>query len=137
MLEPTTAKSRTTTPIPPENTATAHSSSVAISSATPSPSPRQNDEVTRGIFNLKMVVFLILLPLILFAAFLKHLLDYLFSLGLKEKDVSGKVALVSLYLINACKYEIFVFSECRIKNNVYYFKNRKNIYILMYMHMSV
>lgn len=58
---------------------------------------RQNDEVTRGIFNLKMLVFLLLLPVVLLMVVLKHLLDYLFSLRLKEKDVNGKVALVSLF----------------------------------------
>jgi len=55
----------------------------------------QNDATTRGIFNLKIFIFLLLLPFVLFATFLKHLLDYLFSLGAKEKDVSGKVALVT------------------------------------------
>ena len=56
----------------------------------------QNDETQRLFFNLKMVGLLLLLPLILFAVFLKHLLDYLFGLAEKEKDVIGKVALVSL-----------------------------------------
>ncbi|XP_017131368.1 short-chain dehydrogenase/reductase family 16C member 6 isoform X1 [Drosophila elegans] len=55
----------------------------------------RNDETTRAIFNLKVIVFLLFLPLVLLAVFLKHLLDYLFALGLKEKDVSGKVALVT------------------------------------------
>lgn len=70
----------------------------AAPSATPSPTAAQaqrNDETTRLIYNLKIIAFLCLLPFVLFAVFLKHLLDYLFALGLKEKDVSGKVALVS------------------------------------------
>lgn len=85
-----------TTPVPPPpiTTPTAHNISVATSSTATLASSRQNDEVTRGIFNLKIIVFLLLLPLILFAVFLKHLLDYLFALNLKEKDVTGKVALV-------------------------------------------
>uniref|UniRef100_A0A1A9W1P2 Uncharacterized protein n=1 Tax=Glossina brevipalpis TaxID=37001 RepID=A0A1A9W1P2_9MUSC len=85
-----------TTPVPPTpTTPTAHNISVATSStATLASSSRQNDEVTRGIFNFKIFIFLLLLPLILFGIFLKHLLDYLFALNLKEKDVTGKVALV-------------------------------------------
>ncbi|XP_055905971.1 epidermal retinol dehydrogenase 2 [Eupeodes corollae] len=47
----------------------------------------------RLIFNLKIIVCLLLLPLILFAVALKHLLDYLF--GSKEKDVKGKVVLIT------------------------------------------
>jgi len=76
------------------------SSAPSTTSVAPSATPtaalvqRNNDETTRAIFNLKVILFLLLLPLVLFAVFLKHLLDYLFSLGLKEKDVSGKVALV-------------------------------------------
>lgn len=86
-----------TTPVPPTpTTPTAHNISVATSStATLASSSRQNDEVTRGIFNFKIFIFLLLLPLILFGIFLKHLLDYLFALNLKEKDVTGKVALVT------------------------------------------
>lgn len=65
-------------------------------SATPTATVAQrNDETARAIYNLKVIVFLLFLPFVLFAVFLKHLLDYLFALGLKEKDVSGKVALVS------------------------------------------
>lgn len=72
------------------------SGSAAGPSATPTATVAQrNDETTRAIYNLKVIVFLLLLPFVLFAVFLKHLLDYLFALGLKEKDVSGKVALVS------------------------------------------
>ncbi|KAI9577027.1 hypothetical protein GQX74_014955 [Glossina fuscipes] len=86
--------STTPVPPPPTTTPTAHNISIATSSTATLASSRQNDEVTRGIFNLKIIVFLLLLPLILFAVFLKHLLDYLFALNLKEKDVTGKVALV-------------------------------------------
>lgn len=72
------------------------SGNAAGPSATPTATVAQrNDETTRAIYNLKVIVFLLLLPFVLFAVFLKHLLDYLFALGLKEKDVSGKVALVS------------------------------------------
>ncbi|XP_061394411.1 estradiol 17-beta-dehydrogenase 11 [Musca vetustissima] len=87
---PTTATTAISTPAVRSTTTT-----VTTSPSTASASPRQNDEVTRGIYNLKMVFFVLLLPLVLFAVFLKHLLDYLFGLGLKEKDVMGKVALVT------------------------------------------
>ncbi|EDW16849.1 short-chain dehydrogenase/reductase family 16C member 6 [Drosophila mojavensis] len=79
-------------------TSSAAPNSHAAPSATPSPTAAQaqrNDETTRLIYNLKIIAFLCLLPFVLFAVFLKHLLDYLFALGLKEKDVSGKVALVT------------------------------------------
>lgn len=79
-------------------TSTAAPSSNVAPSATPSPTAAQaqrNDERTRLGYNLQIIVFLCLLPFVLLAVFLKHLLDYLFALGLKEKDVSGKVALVS------------------------------------------
>ncbi|TDG51321.1 hypothetical protein AWZ03_002116 [Drosophila navojoa] len=79
-------------------TSSAAPNSHAAPSATPSPTAAQaqrNDETTRLIYNLKIIAFLCLLPFVLFAVFLKHLLDYLFALGQKEKDVSGKVALVT------------------------------------------
>ncbi|XP_023176851.2 short-chain dehydrogenase/reductase family 16C member 6 [Drosophila hydei] len=79
-------------------TSTAAPSSNVAPSATPSPTAAQaqrNDERTRLGYNLQIIVFLCLLPFVLLAVFLKHLLDYLFALGLKEKDVSGKVALVT------------------------------------------
>lgn len=107
----TTTITRTTTnvPAPPNNGSSSSggggSGGVAVVSgsgsaggpaATPTATVAQrNDETTRAIYNLKVIVFLLLLPFVLFAVFLKHLLDYLFALGLKEKDVSGKVALVS------------------------------------------
>lgn len=104
----TTTITRTTTnvPAPPNNgsgssggggvAVVSGSGSAAGPSATPTATVAQrNDETTRAIYNLKVIVFLLLLPFVLFAVFLKHLLDYLFALGLKEKDVSGKVALVS------------------------------------------
>lgn len=107
----TTTITRTTTnvPAPPNNGSSSSggggsggvavvsgSGSVAGPAATPTATVAQrNDETTRAIYNLKVIVFLLLLPFVLFAVFLKHLLDYLFALGLKEKDVSGKVALVS------------------------------------------
>lgn len=100
-----TVMPRSTTDIPAvtvtqpaaRNTTTVTTNTTTTTNANTSASPRQNDEVTRGIYNLKMVLFLLLLPLVLFAILLKHLLDYLFGLGLKEKDVTGKVALVSLW----------------------------------------
>lgn len=85
------AGSGTVTPTPAPSTATPTAAQVAAQA-------QRNDETTRAIFNLKIIVFVLLLPLILFAVLLKHLLDYLFALGLKEKDVSGKVALVSNHL---------------------------------------
>lgn len=108
----TTTITRTTTnvPAPPNNgsgssggggggvavVSGSGSGSAAGPAATPTATVAQrNDETTRAIYNLKVIVFLLLLPFVLFAVFLKHLLDYLFALGLKEKDVSGKVALVS------------------------------------------
>lgn len=107
----TTTITRTTTnvPAPPNNGSGSSggggSGGVAVvsgsgSGAGPAATPtatvaQRNDETTRAIYNLKVIVFLLLLPFVLFAVFLKHLLDYLFALGLKEKDVSGKVALVS------------------------------------------
>lgn len=107
----TTTITRTTTnvPAPPNNGSGSRggggSGGVAVvsgsgSGAGPAATPtatvaQRNDETTRAIYNLKVIVFLLLLPFVLFAVFLKHLLDYLFALGLKEKDVSGKVALVS------------------------------------------
>lgn len=104
----TTTITRTTTnvPAPPNNgsgssggggvAVVSGSGSAAGPAATPTATVAQrNDETTRAIYNLKVIVFLLLLPFVLFAVFLKHLLDYLFALGLKEKDVSGKVALVS------------------------------------------
>lgn len=105
----TTTITRTTTnvPAPPNNGSGSSggggSGGVAVvsgSAAGPAATPtatvaQRNDETTRAIYNLKVIVFLLLLPFVLFAVFLKHLLDYLFALGLKEKDVSGKVALVS------------------------------------------
>lgn len=99
-----TVMPRSTTDIPAvtvtqpaaRNTTTVTTNTTTTTNANTSASPRQNDEVTRGIYNLKMVLFLLLLPLVLFSILLKHLLDYLFGLGLKEKDVTGKVALVSL-----------------------------------------
>lgn len=107
----TTTITRTTTNVPaPSNNGSGSSGGggsggVAVvsgsgSGAGPSATPtatvaQRNDETTRAIYNLKVIVFLLLLPFVLFAVFLKHLLDYLFALGLKEKDVSGKVALVS------------------------------------------
>ncbi|XP_073818322.1 estradiol 17-beta-dehydrogenase 11 [Musca autumnalis] len=94
-----TVMTRSSTDVPTAATPPVRSSTTTTttvtSPSTASASPRQNDEVTRGIYNLKMVFFVLMLPLILFAVFLKHLLDYLFSLGLKEKDVMGKVALVT------------------------------------------
>lgn len=107
----TTTITRTTTNVPaPSNNGSGSSGGggsggVAVvsgsgSGAGPAATPtatvaQRNDETTRAIYNLKVIVFLLLLPFVLFAVFLKHLLDYLFALGLKEKDVSGKVALVS------------------------------------------
>lgn len=107
----TTTITRTTTnvPAPPNNGSSSSggggsggvavvsgSGGVAGPAATPTATVAQrNDETTRAIYNLKVIVCLLLLPFVLFAVFLKHLLDYLFALGLKEKDVSGKVALVS------------------------------------------
>lgn len=107
----TTTITRTTTNVPaPSNNGSGSSGgggsggvavvSGSVSAAGPAATPtatvaQRNDETTRAIYNLKVIVFLLLLPFVLFAVFLKHLLDYLFALGLKEKDVSGKVALVS------------------------------------------
>ncbi|KAH8310764.1 hypothetical protein KR044_002920 [Drosophila immigrans] len=77
-------------------TSTAPATTSVAPSATPTAAlVNRNDETTRAIFNLKVIVFLVLLPFVIFGVFLKHLLDYLFSLGLKEKDVRGKVALVT------------------------------------------
>ncbi|EDV94693.1 epidermal retinol dehydrogenase 2 [Drosophila grimshawi] len=76
-------------------TATATSTVGASSSSSVGAVVQRNDETTRHIFNLKIIVFLLLLPFVLLAVGLKHILDYLFALGLKEKDVSGKVALVT------------------------------------------
>ncbi|XP_030370907.1 short-chain dehydrogenase/reductase family 16C member 6 [Scaptodrosophila lebanonensis] len=78
----------------------ASSNAATATAATPTASQaaaqaRRNDETTRAIFNVKIIIFLLLLPIVLFAVLLKHFLDYLFGLGLKEKDVSGKVALVT------------------------------------------
>ncbi|KAH8356439.1 hypothetical protein KR200_002983 [Drosophila serrata] len=92
----TTTITRSTTTAPAGSvTVTVPGSSATPTAAQAAARAQRNDETTRAIFNLKVIFFLILLPLILFAVFLKHLLDYLFALGLKEKDVSGKVALVT------------------------------------------
>ncbi|XP_017020354.1 short-chain dehydrogenase/reductase family 16C member 6 [Drosophila kikkawai] len=92
----TTTITRSTTTAPAGSvTVTGPASSATPTAAQAAARAQRNDETTRAIFNLKVIVFLLLLPLILFAVFLKHLLDYLFALGLKEKDVSGKVALVT------------------------------------------
>ncbi|KAH8243279.1 hypothetical protein KR032_006205 [Drosophila birchii] len=92
----TTTITRSTTTAPAGSvTVTGPASSGTPTAAQAAARAQRNDETTRAIFNLKVIVFLLLLPLILFAVFLKHLLDYLFALGLKEKDVSGKVALVT------------------------------------------
>ncbi|XP_034116458.1 short-chain dehydrogenase/reductase family 16C member 6 [Drosophila nasuta] len=86
----------TTTTITRTTSSAPATTSVSPNSATPTAAlVNRNDETTRAIFNLKVILFLLLLPLVLFGVFLKHLLDYLFSLGLKEKDVRGKVALVT------------------------------------------
>lgn len=102
-----TTFTRTTTAVPAPASAPAAATTPAIApvtaaSATPTPTAttaarnaQGNDETARGIYNLKVIVFFLLLPLILFAVFLKHLLDYLFGLGEKPKDVRGKVAVVS------------------------------------------
>ncbi|XP_037819313.1 estradiol 17-beta-dehydrogenase 11 [Lucilia sericata] len=100
MVETTTVTRTTELPVPATTPAApirinTTSPTTTTSAATTAAGARQNDEVTRGIYNLKMILFLLLLPLVLFAVFLKHLLDYLFGLGLKEKDVAGKVALVT------------------------------------------
>lgn len=98
MVETSTTVIRTTelpAPVTASTPVRANNNAASTATATTAASARQNDEVTRGIFNLKMILFLLLLPLVLFAVFLKHLLDYLFGLGLAEKDVAGKVALVS------------------------------------------
>lgn len=89
------ATTTTTTINPPAVRSSTSTTMVTTSGNTASAPSRQNDEVTRGIYNLKMVLLVLLLPLILLAVFLKHLLDYLFGLGLSEKDVMGKVAVVS------------------------------------------
>ncbi|XP_017003104.1 short-chain dehydrogenase/reductase family 16C member 6 [Drosophila takahashii] len=93
----TTTITRTTTAVPAGSvTVTGPTAASTTPTATQAAAQaHRNDETTRAIFNLKVIVFLLLLPLVLLAVFLKHLLDYLFSLGLKEKDVSGKVALVT------------------------------------------
>lgn len=106
-------------------TITRTSSSASPSNVGPPATPtaalvHRNDETTRGIYNLKIIVFLLFLPFVLFAVLLKHLLDYLFALGLKEKDVSGKVALVRLggHSIEIaddiifCMYIVSKFSVC-------------------------
>jgi len=92
----TTTITRTTTAVPAGAvTVTGPTASATPTATQAAAQAHRNDETTRAIFNLKVIVFLLLLPLVLLAVFLKHLLDYLFALGLKEKDVSGKVALVS------------------------------------------
>ncbi|EDW28181.1 GL27357 [Drosophila persimilis] len=94
----TTTVTRTTITAPAGPAATVPSSSATPTAPTATQAAsqaRRNDETTRALFNLKIIIFLLLLPLILLAVGLKHLLDYLFALGLKEKDVSGKVALVT------------------------------------------
>lgn len=136
----TTTITRTTTSVPavaPNNgsggdagvgssAAGGNGSGSAGPAATPTAQVAQrNDETTRAIYNLKVIVFLVFLPFVLFAVFLKHLLDYLFALGLKEKDVSGKVALVSgvrvagwhLYII-AAKLESLLQCVCVSGRNV-------------------
>ncbi|XP_065372264.1 epidermal retinol dehydrogenase 2 [Calliphora vicina] len=98
MVETTTVTRTTEIPVPATTAAPIRINTTATtttSTATTAAGGRQNDEVTRGIYNLKMILFLLILPLVLFAVFLKHLLDYLFGLGIKEKDVAGKVALVT------------------------------------------
>ncbi|XP_067618725.1 uncharacterized oxidoreductase Lin0452 isoform X2 [Eurosta solidaginis] len=94
-----TASQPATTPITPSTTVrtttgTPTAGSITTTTVTPT-NVRRNDETARGVYNLKVIICLMLLPLILFAVFLKHLLDYLFSLGVKEKDVRGKVAVVT------------------------------------------
>ncbi|EDW43278.1 short-chain dehydrogenase/reductase family 16C member 6 isoform X1 [Drosophila sechellia] len=92
----TTTITRTTTAVPAGAvTVTGPTASATPTATQAAAQAHRNDETTRAIFNLKVIVFLLLLPLVLLAVFLKHLLDYLFALGLKEKDVSGKVALVT------------------------------------------
>ncbi|EDV54064.1 short-chain dehydrogenase/reductase family 16C member 6 [Drosophila erecta] len=92
----TTTITRTTTAVPAGAvTVTGPTASATPTATQAAAQAHRNDETTRAIFNLKVIIFLLLLPLVLLAVFLKHLLDYLFALGLKEKDVSGKVALVT------------------------------------------
>ncbi|KAH8416635.1 hypothetical protein KR222_000163 [Zaprionus bogoriensis] len=96
----TTTITRTTTNVPAPNISSSSGSvdaggTAAAATPTAATAAQRNDERTRAIYSLKVIVFLVLLPFVLFAVFLKHLLDYLFALGLKEKDVSGKVALVT------------------------------------------
>ena len=104
MVETTVVTRTTESPTPaaattiPMHVNSSTTTTTTISNAAANSSARQNDEVIRGIYNLKIILFLLILPIVLFAVFLKHLLDYLFSLGLNEKDVAGKVALVSFFL---------------------------------------
>ncbi|CAD6994372.1 unnamed protein product [Ceratitis capitata] len=93
---PASAAASTPATAPVTNTTSAAATpTIATATTTTATNARRNDETARGIYNFKVIVFCLLLPLILFAVFLKHLLDYLFSLGEKEKDVRGKVAVVS------------------------------------------
>ncbi|XP_004536643.1 estradiol 17-beta-dehydrogenase 11 [Ceratitis capitata] len=93
---PASAAASTPATAPVTNTTSAAATpTIATATTTTATNARRNDETARGIYNFKVIVFCLLLPLILFAVFLKHLLDYLFSLGEKEKDVRGKVAVVT------------------------------------------
>uniref|UniRef100_A0A0K8VGK5 Retinol dehydrogenase 10-A n=1 Tax=Bactrocera latifrons TaxID=174628 RepID=A0A0K8VGK5_BACLA len=95
---PASAPAAATTPATAPVTAVSVTPTPAATTATTTTAARnaqRNDETARGIYNLKVIVFFLLLPLILFAVFLKHLLDYLFGLGEKPKDVRGKVAVVT------------------------------------------
>lgn len=91
---PAAASAPATAPVTAESAAPTMPTTMPAA-ATAARNAQRNDETARGIYNLKVIVFFLLLPLILFAVFLKHFLDYLFGLGEKAKDVRGKVAVVS------------------------------------------